>query len=99
MIVEICVGSSILLIVLVIIFLILRSRPFTARKTKGEHDTTLTIMANKNIHRIIVMGGDITFERAKIKKGQTIDFAYPNTGKSTKLIVEVEAGKQKTYEM
>ena len=99
MMLEVCVGSSIVLIILLIILLIIRSRPFTARKTKGEHLDTLTILANKNIYKITVKSNDIIFARAKIRKGQTVDFTYPKSDSKTQVIVEVEQGKPKTYEM
>ena len=99
MILEVCVGSSIILIILLIVLLIIRSRPFSARKTKGEHLDTLTITANKNIHKITVKSNDIVFARAKIRKGQTVDFSYPKADSKTQVTVEVDQGKPKTYEL
>ncbi|MBN1169784.1 hypothetical protein JXA56_02070 [Candidatus Micrarchaeota archaeon] len=99
MIVEACVGGLILLILILIVLFIIRNRPFSARKSKGDHLDTLTITANRNIHKITVKSNDIIFARSKIRKGQTVDFTYPAAETKTIVIVETEQGKQRTYEM
>jgi hypothetical protein len=98
-----CAGAFILVLLLVAVFLILRRKPFTYRKKTTDKNTTLTIVANRNLHKVTVearFGGDsIKFERKRIRKGQTVDFTYPASNKPTKITVEADAGKPKVSEV
>ncbi len=99
----VCVGAFILVLLVVIVIAILRNKPFSYKKKTTDKNTTLTIKANRNLHKVVVearFGGDsIKFERKRIRKGQTVDFTFPASNKPTKLIVEIESGKPKAFEV
>lgn len=99
----VCVGAFILVLLVIIVVALLRNKPFTYRKKTTDKNTTLSIKANRNLHKAVVeahFGGDsIKFERKRIRKGQTVDFTFPASNKPTRLIVEVESGKQKVFEV
>ncbi len=100
---EICAGALILLFLVVVVYLIFGRRPFTYSKRAGEKNTDLSITARRNLRKISVTvkvdNEDMTFERGRIKKGQTVDFVYPSSKEHAKLTVEGESGKKKVYEI
>lgn len=99
----VCVGGFVLVLLVVIVIMILRNKPFRYKKKTTDKNTTLTVMANRNLYQVTVearFGGDsIKFERKRIRKGQTVDFTFPASNKTTKLTVEVESGKSKVFEV
>ncbi len=99
LILQVCIGSFVLFLLLVLVFLILRNRPFSIKKNVGENMTDITFTANKPLHKITVKSSEITFQRSKLKKGQVVDFSFPNSEKKTKIIVEKDPGKEKEYEV
>lgn len=96
--IEICVGSIAFLAVVLIVFMV-RNKPFKVKKIVGEKESTITVIANKSINKVLVITPEITFERSKLKKGQIIDFTFPNSDKKVKLIVETEQDKKKEYDV
>ncbi|MBU0532355.1 hypothetical protein KKB44_02570 [Candidatus Micrarchaeota archaeon] len=96
MITEICVGVGILLLLLIMFYIIFLSKSFNySKKTKGDV-SSITVVARKNLASVSVVAGDITFERKRIIKGQFVEFDYPSTKQSVKLIVEEESGRVQT---
>jgi hypothetical protein len=99
----ICGACLSLALILVLVLIILNLRPFNYKKKIEGQNTCLTIMAKRNIDRVAVqtwIGNDmIDFERKRIRKGQKIDFVFPTPDKKIKLIVEVEAGRQRAFEI
>jgi hypothetical protein len=99
----VCAGAAILALLVVLVIFIIRNKPFRYKKKTTDKNTTLTVMANRNLYKVTVearFGGDsIKFERKRIRKGQTVDFTFPASNKPTKLTVEVESGKQKVFEV
>lgn len=100
---AICLGGFVLLLIAAIVFVILRNKAYVYRKKVTGPNTTLTIVANKNLHLVKVnarFGGEqITFERKRIRKGQTVDFTYPSSSKPAKVTIEVTPGKAKVFEV
>ncbi len=101
---EICVGAVVLFVILVVIVFLMLNRPFTYHKRTHEKNTTLTIVAKKNLHRVTVTArfdkDQITFERKRVRRGQMVDFTYPASDIRAKVVVEVGAGKKpRTFEV
>jgi hypothetical protein len=100
---EICAGALILLSLAIVVYLLFGRRPFTYSKRAGEKNTDLAITARRNIRKVSLTvkaeNEDMTFERGRIKKGQTVDFVYPSSKERAKLTVEDESGKKKAYEI
>jgi hypothetical protein len=98
-----CIGGFVLLFILVLVFVILRNRAFNYRKKNFENNTTLTVVANRNLYKVTVEanfpGDNIKFERKRIRKGQAVEFTYPLSKTPAKLIIEVDAGKPKVFEV
>jgi hypothetical protein len=98
-----CLGGLILMIAIVIALLLLGSGAFTYRKRTEGQNTVLRVTARRNIARICLVvkvgNEDVTFERKRIKKGQSVDFAYPATKNPGKLTVEVESGNARVVEV
>ena len=99
MIAEICVGGSIVLILLILVYLLLFSKPFTYVKRSHSGTTYLSITARKNLSSISVKAGDISFRRQRIKKGQTIEFDYPSSNKLAELTIELSQGNIQKFEV
>lgn len=99
----ICVGAFIIALLILLLLLILHKRPFKYQKTSHGLNTTLTITANKNLHKVTVEAQfgseEIKFERKRIRKGMTVDFTYPKSDKPAKIIVEVDQGKPKVFQV
>ncbi len=103
MITEICAGAIILVCLVLIAYLLFGLKPFKHSKKVGKNNTTLTITAKRNLYKVSVIAKfgreKIKFERKRIRKDQTVDFVYPSSGEPAKLIVEVESGKQRVFEV
>ena len=99
MIEEICIGSGILVLLLVIVYLLLLSKPFKYTKRSQKGKTSLIVEARKNLSKVTVVAGDVTFERKRIKEGRTVEFDYPTSRKPAKLIVVLESGRVQTFEI
>jgi hypothetical protein len=99
----VCAGGAVLVLLLLLLLFIIINKPFKYRKRMSEKNTTLTIEANKNLFKVTVIakfaGESVRFERKRIRKGQSIEFTYPISKTPAELIIEVEAGKQKVYEV
>ena len=99
----VCFGGLLLLIVILVALLALGSGAFSYRKRSEGHNTCLSITARRNIARVCLIvkigNDDITFERRRIRKGQSVDFVYPATKNPGKLTVEVEPGNVRTVEV
>lgn len=100
---AVCAGALLLALLLVIILMLLGSNNFTYRKRSEGGNTCLTVTARKNLNRVLVVaatGSDvITFERKRIRRGQSIDFIYPASKKPAKLTVEAESGSVRVVEV
>ncbi|MBD3210475.1 hypothetical protein GF318_03785 [Candidatus Micrarchaeota archaeon] len=99
MIAEICVGAGILIILVVAVYLIFFSKAFEYRKKTFKGTTSLTVYAKKNLKKVSVKADDISFERKRIRKGQTVEFDFPSTKKPARLIVEEESGHAQTVDV
>jgi hypothetical protein len=99
----ICAGVLILLALAVVFFLVSNLKPFAYEKRKEGTNTCLTLTAKHNLNRASVTASfdseEITFERRRIRKGQSVDFVYPASQKPAKLTVEVESGNVRTVEV
>ena len=98
-----CLGGLLLLFVIIFAVLALGSGAFTYRKRSEGQNTCLSVTARRNIARICLVvnvgGEEVTFERKRIRKGQSVDFAYPATKNPGKLTVEVESGNVRVVEV
>ncbi len=103
MLAYLCIGGIAFLVIVVLSLLVLGSGPFTYRKRVEGQNTCLTVTAKRNLSRISLLAkvGDdeITFERKRIRKGQSVDFAYPVTKNPGRLTVEVEPGHSRVVEI
>lgn len=97
----ICNGGLVLALVLVVIFFLTMRKPFKYHKKIEGPNTCLTITAKRNIDKIAVKISEesLVFERKRIRRGQKIDFVFSTSKKPIKLIVEVEAGNQRVFEV
>jgi len=99
----VCAGALILTVILVVLFLIFGMRPFRYNKRKEGSNTCLEITAKRDLAKVTVFARfgseQIRFERKRIRKGQSIDFVFPESKKKTKVVVETEKGKEKAFEI
>jgi len=99
----ICAGSIVFLVGGLIAYLILSSRSYSISKRKEKGNVCLVISAKKNLNRITVVAKvgneDITFERRRIRKGQTVEFVYPDSKKPARLVIENESGRVKPMDV
>lgn len=97
-----CIGGSVLAVIVIVIILLSR-RPFSYSKRIEGTNTSLTIKAKRNLEKVTVVARfgneEVNFERKRIKKGQRIDFVYPSSKKSAKVIVEEESGNVQASEV
>ncbi len=98
-----CLGALAFLIIILFALMLLGSGPMTYRKRVVGQNTSLTITAKRNIARISLVTKDgeeeVTFERRRVKKGQSIDFVYPASKAPGKLTMEIEPGNVKVYDV
>ncbi|NYZ74092.1 hypothetical protein H0O00_03040 [Candidatus Micrarchaeota archaeon] len=98
-----CAGSLILLVLALVLYFFINLNPFSYDKRKEGVNTCLTITAKHNLNKVTVTanvdGDDVTFERRRIRKGQSVDFVYPLSPKPAKLTVEVESGNVRALEV
>ncbi|MDD5339994.1 MAG: hypothetical protein PHV13_01965 [Candidatus ainarchaeum sp.] len=98
-----CAGTVILLCVIALIYVLLGFRKFSYRKKDMGSQTSLVVKANRDLFRIAVVARfnkeEITFERRRIRKGQSVEFVYPRSDQKAKLIVEAESGHARAYEV
>lgn len=95
-----CVGALLLVIVIIVL---LTSKPFKYEKRQEGDNTCLTITAMRTIDRVVIVVTEnkekMTFERKRIKKGQKIDFVFPTPKKPIKVIVEMGDNNQRVFEV
>jgi len=98
-----CAGLLILGAIIVLAMVILNLKAFSYSKRKEGTNTCLTVMAKRNLARVSVVArfGDeeITFERKRIRKGQSVEFVFPQSDRKAKLTVESEVGSPHTLEV
>ena len=98
-----CAGILILVAVGVIAFVILGLKAFSYEKRKEGTNTCLTVMAKRNLSKVTVQASfgneEISFERKRIRKGQSVDFVYPSSDKPARLTVETETGSPQTVDV
>lgn len=99
MIAEICVGAGILLLVLLVFYLLFFTMPFRYVKRVHKDTVCINVIAKKSLKKVTIVADDITFERKRIRQGQTVEFDYPASKKPAKLIVELEEGHTKTVDL
>ena len=106
--VTICIGFILVVLFLLILLILVRllfSKPITYKKAVSKQGlTNLTITAKRDINKITVIaklsgGDDIKFQRNRLHKDRVVDFSYPASGSKTKIIVEMEKGKEKIFEV
>lgn len=99
----ICTGTLILGIIGVIALIVLNMRAFSIQRRKEGGNTCLTIMAKRNLALVRVEAKfgneEIRFERKRVRKGQSVDFVFPQSEKKVKLVVEDESGSVQTREV
>ena len=92
-----CAGILILIVAGIIAFVILGLKAFSYEKRKEGSNTCLTVTAKRNLTKVTVQASfgneEISFERKRIRKGQSVDFVYPSSDKPARLIVESETGR------
>ncbi|MFH1520247.1 MAG: hypothetical protein ABID61_01240 [Candidatus Micrarchaeota archaeon] len=100
---ALCVSAFLLVLLVVVIVVILTLKPFKHEKKEEGDNTCLTITAKRDLDKIIVMVTNkkekMTFERKRIKKGQSVGFAFPTSNKPIKLIVEIDGNRQRAFEL
>ncbi len=98
-----CAGTLIILVLAMVVYFIINLKPFSHERRKEGTNTCLTITAKHNLNKVTVTasvdGEDVTFERRRIRKGQSVDFVYPLSPKPAKLTVEVESGNVQALEV
>jgi hypothetical protein len=98
-----CAGTVILLCIIALIYVLLGFRKFSYKKKSMGNQTSLVVVANRDLFRIAVLARfnkeEITFERRRIRKGQSVEFVYPRSDQKAKLIVEAESGHARAYEV
>ena len=98
-----CVGGIAFFVIIVISLLIMGSGPMTYRKRMEGQNTCLTVSAKRNLARVCLVAKvgeeDVTFERRRLKKGQSIDFVYPASKTVSRLMIEVEPGNVKNFDV
>jgi hypothetical protein len=99
-----CAGTVILVCLIAIIYLVVGGfRQFSYKKKVMGTQTSLIVIANRDLFRIGVVARfdneQIAFERRRIKKGQSVEFVYPHSDKKAKLTVEVGSGHARVYEV
>ncbi|MEW6721948.1 MAG: hypothetical protein AB1324_01660 [Candidatus Micrarchaeota archaeon] len=102
--VAILCGGALLIVFAVLLLLGLRAlKPYAYRRRSEGTNTCLTITAKRNLHKVTVTasfgGEEMTFERARVRKGQSVDFVFPSSDKKAKLVVEIEPGKPHSSEV
>ncbi len=99
----ICAGSIALILVAAAVILILGRRPFTIQKRRQGDSTLITLSAKRNLNRVIVLarfdGEEVSLERKRVRKGQSVDFSFPYSEKKTRITVEEESGSQRSVEV
>jgi len=100
MILEICAGLVIVVCIVLIIYLLTRSRSSVSieKKTEGGN-VKLSMKANKDIRQIDVSGQnedgeEIRFMRKDLKKGETVEFVFPLTRNPLQITVTDESGNK-----
>jgi hypothetical protein len=100
---ALCAGTLIIMVLIILALMFIGSKNFTYRKKTDQGTTCLTVTAKKNLNRILVVAAvgseDISFERKRIRKGQSVDFVYPASKKPAKLTVEAESGNARVVEV
>ncbi len=98
-----CAGLLILAAIAVLAMIILNLKAFTYTKRKEGANTCLTVTAKRNLARVSVIARfgeeEITFERKRIRKGQSVDFVFPRSDRKARLVVESEVGSPHTVEV
>jgi len=99
-----CAGAVVLVCLIAIVYLLVGGfRQFSYKKRTTGAQTSLVVMANRDLFRIGVdarfNNEQITFERRRIKKGQSVEFVYPRSDQKAKLTVEAESGHARVYEV
>lgn len=101
--IEICAAAIVIACIIAIAYLLTRSKPVKFEKKTEKGNSCLTITANQDLARIAVSARfdseEINFERKRIKKGQTVEFAYPYSVQPARLTVETESGKILVFEV
>jgi hypothetical protein len=98
-----CAGA-LLIVFAVLLLLGLRAlKPYGYSRRAEGTNTCLTIKAKRNLHKVTVVasfgGEEVTFERARVRKGQSVDFVFPSSEKKARLVVEIEPGKSQSSEV
>ncbi|HSB47544.1 MAG TPA: hypothetical protein VLD37_06015 [Candidatus Bilamarchaeum sp.] len=96
-----CAGILLLLLIAAGIYFLSR-RPFRYSRRKEGQNTCLSFNARQNLERITVRaqfdGEEISFERKRVRKGQTVDFVFPYSESRVKISVTDESGHTKEFE-
>jgi hypothetical protein len=99
----VCCGGLGIALIVVLILIALSIKPVQYKKKIEGPNTCITIIAKRNIDKVTVKttvyGDEMNFERKRIRKGQHVDFVFPTPEKKIKLIVEVESGNQRVFEV
>ncbi len=100
---EICIALFVILLLIVIVIIILNSKPISYKKKTDGVTTTITITSKRNLEKITVVAffgkEEMRFERKKIKKKQSVEFAFPSSKIPSKIILEVGSGNVREYEV
>jgi hypothetical protein len=98
-----CLGGLVFMFIILFALLLLGSGPITFRKRTEGANTCLTVTARRNIARLCLVTKDndeeVTFERRRLKKNQSIDFVYPASKSPGRLTVEIEPGNVKVFDI
>jgi hypothetical protein len=100
---AVCGGSIILLLLAALAIFLMGRRHFTCRKRRAGDSAILTVTARRNLRKIVVLarfdGEDMSFERMRVRKGQSVEFSFPWSDKKTKVTVEAESGSAQAAEV
>jgi len=100
---EVCAGILIVVVLLLIVYFLFLKKPVQYSKSVGKRNTTVEVIANRDLNKVSLVarfGGEkIKFERKRVRKGMTVDFVYPSSKEPAMLIIEVDKGKEQTFEL
>lgn len=98
MLLGICASTIILSSIILIAYVLKFSKPFSISKKTVGSSASLVLHAKKRMQRIELSlkdsGESISFVRSGITPGQDIEFIYPVSATSGKLIIEFGSGKK-----
>lgn len=94
MLLELCSSGLVLVCIVIIIYLLKFSKPFTITKELVGSNLSVTVKANKKISRLELRAKqgkqEISFLRTNLLPGEMIEFCYPASAGNARLILSIK---------